>query len=312
MSRPARSTGISRSTRKMRSRSHRPWCRRHRTTPSKAGADLAVNAFSETYGLPVTISNCANNYGPYQFPEKVIPHFVVSVLNGKPMTLYRSSRNRREWLHVDDHCRGHRDHHRAGPDRGDIQRRQRSRGRHRGYRRPDPRDPRCRPRVENLRSGPARPRPTLPARLVEDPHRGGVAASHRLRGGLQGNRPLVPRQRRLVAGAPRPLGCRRGRVAGSWRHRVPVRVFARASPGHRLARVDTERNHHARPVNGRVGRALQAPRIRLPSQRNLRWSAGCLRLRAARRRAQEQPQGRPGGGRWCTNETTWRGSIRRS
>lgn len=72
---------------------------------SKAAADLAVNAFAETYGLPVTISNCANNYGPYQFPEKVIPHFVVSVLNGKPMTLYRSSRNRREWLHVDDHCR---------------------------------------------------------------------------------------------------------------------------------------------------------------------------------------------------------------
>ena len=72
---------------------------------SKAAADLAVNAFAETYGLPVTISNCANNYGPYQFPEKVIPHFVVSVLNRKPMTLYRCSRNRREWLHVDDHCR---------------------------------------------------------------------------------------------------------------------------------------------------------------------------------------------------------------
>ena len=72
---------------------------------SKAAADLAVNAFAETYGLPVTISNCANNYGPYQFPEKVIPHFVASVLNGKPMTLYRSSRHRREWLHVDDHCR---------------------------------------------------------------------------------------------------------------------------------------------------------------------------------------------------------------
>lgn len=78
------------------------------TTPynaSKAAADLAVRAFSETYGLPVTISNCANNYGPYQFPEKVIPHFVVSVLRGKPMTLYRQSRNKREWLHVDDHCR---------------------------------------------------------------------------------------------------------------------------------------------------------------------------------------------------------------
>ena len=72
---------------------------------SKAAADLAVNAFHRTYGLPVTISNCANNYGPYQFPEKVIPHFVVSALQGKPMTLYRSSRNKREWLHVEDHCR---------------------------------------------------------------------------------------------------------------------------------------------------------------------------------------------------------------
>ena len=72
---------------------------------SKAAADLAVRAFQLTYDLPMTISNCANNYGPYQFPEKVIPHFVVSALQGKPMTLYRSSRNKREWLHVDDHCR---------------------------------------------------------------------------------------------------------------------------------------------------------------------------------------------------------------
>ena len=72
---------------------------------SKAAADLAVRAFVETYGLPMTISNCANNYGRYQFPEKLVPRFVVSVLNGEPMTLYRSSRNRREWLHVDDHCR---------------------------------------------------------------------------------------------------------------------------------------------------------------------------------------------------------------
>lgn len=72
---------------------------------SKAAADLAVGAFQLTYDLPATISNCANNYGAYQFPEKVIPHFVVSVLQDKPMTLYRSSRNRREWLHVDDHCR---------------------------------------------------------------------------------------------------------------------------------------------------------------------------------------------------------------
>ena len=72
---------------------------------SKAGADLAVAAFHLTYGLPSTISNCANNYGPYQFPEKVIPHFVVSALRDEPLTLYRSSGHKREWLHVEDHCR---------------------------------------------------------------------------------------------------------------------------------------------------------------------------------------------------------------
>ncbi len=72
---------------------------------SKAAADLAVRTFTSTFGLPATISVCSNNYGPYQFPEKVIPHFVVSCLQGKPMTLYRQSRNKREWLHVDDHCR---------------------------------------------------------------------------------------------------------------------------------------------------------------------------------------------------------------
>ena len=72
---------------------------------SKAAADLAVRAFVGTFGLPATISVCSNNYGTYQFPEKVIPHFVVSCLQGKPMTLYRQSRNKREWLHVEDHCR---------------------------------------------------------------------------------------------------------------------------------------------------------------------------------------------------------------
>jgi dTDP-glucose 4,6-dehydratase len=73
---------------------------------SKAAADLAVRAYHETFHLPVTVSNCSNNYGPYQFPEKVIPHFTVRLLEGQKMTLYKSSRNRREWLHVLDHCRG--------------------------------------------------------------------------------------------------------------------------------------------------------------------------------------------------------------
>ena len=72
---------------------------------SKAAADLIVRAFHDTYRLPVTISNCSNNYGPYQFPEKVIPLFLTNALDGLPLPLYRHSENRREWLHVDDHCR---------------------------------------------------------------------------------------------------------------------------------------------------------------------------------------------------------------
>ena len=72
---------------------------------SKAGADHAVRAYFETYGLPVTITNCSNNYGPYQFPEKVIPLFVSNALDDKPLPLYASTQNRREWLHVLDHCR---------------------------------------------------------------------------------------------------------------------------------------------------------------------------------------------------------------
>ena len=72
---------------------------------AKAAADLAVRAYGHTFGLPVTLSNCSNNFGPYQFPEKVIPFFVVRLLTGQKMPLYKSSQNRREWLHVDDHCR---------------------------------------------------------------------------------------------------------------------------------------------------------------------------------------------------------------
>jgi dTDP-glucose 4,6-dehydratase len=72
---------------------------------SKAGADHAVRAYHETFGLPVTITNCSNNYGPYQFPEKVIPLFVTNALDGLPLPLYASTQNRREWLHVLDHCR---------------------------------------------------------------------------------------------------------------------------------------------------------------------------------------------------------------
>ncbi len=72
---------------------------------SKAAADHAVRAYFETFGVPVTISNCSNNYGPRQFPEKVIPLFLTNALDDRELPLYASTQNRREWLHVDDHCR---------------------------------------------------------------------------------------------------------------------------------------------------------------------------------------------------------------
>ena len=72
---------------------------------SKAAADHAVRAYFETFHLPVTISNCSNNYGAYQHPEKVIPLFTTRALDDKPLPLYRNSLNRREWLAVSDHCR---------------------------------------------------------------------------------------------------------------------------------------------------------------------------------------------------------------
>jgi dTDP-glucose 4,6-dehydratase len=72
---------------------------------SKAGADHVVRSYIETFGLPATITNCCNNYGPYQFPEKVIALFATRALEGQCLPLYASTENRREWLHVDDHCR---------------------------------------------------------------------------------------------------------------------------------------------------------------------------------------------------------------
>ena len=72
---------------------------------SKAAADHYVRAYHETFEVPVTITNCSNNYGPYQFPEKVIPLFVTNALDDKPLPMYESTENRREWLHVRDHCR---------------------------------------------------------------------------------------------------------------------------------------------------------------------------------------------------------------
>jgi dTDP-glucose 4,6-dehydratase len=72
---------------------------------SKAASDHLVRAYHHTYGLPVTTSNCSNNYGPYQFPEKLVPLMLVHALEGKPLPVYGDGRNVRDWLYVEDHCR---------------------------------------------------------------------------------------------------------------------------------------------------------------------------------------------------------------
>ena len=73
---------------------------------SKAGSDLAALAYHRTYGLHVNVTRCSNNYGPRQFPEKVIPLFVTNLMDGRKVPLYGDGLNVRDWLHVDDHCRG--------------------------------------------------------------------------------------------------------------------------------------------------------------------------------------------------------------
>jgi len=79
----------------------------HTSSPyssSKAGADLLVLAYHRTFGLPVTVSRCSNNYGPYHFPEKLIPLMIINTLNGKPLPVYGKGENIRDWLYVEDHC----------------------------------------------------------------------------------------------------------------------------------------------------------------------------------------------------------------
>ncbi|PKK11801.1 dTDP-glucose 4,6-dehydratase [Thermomonospora sp. CIF 1] len=73
---------------------------------AKAGGDMIAMAYHRTHGLPVTITRCGNNYGPYQYPEKIIPLFITNLLEGLQVPLYGDGGNVRDWVHVDDHCRG--------------------------------------------------------------------------------------------------------------------------------------------------------------------------------------------------------------
>jgi dTDP-glucose 4,6-dehydratase len=83
-----------------------PYAPRSPYAASKASSDMLVRAYANTYGLPITISNCSNNYGPYQFPEKLIPLMLLNALESKPLPVYGDGSNVRDWLFVDDHCAG--------------------------------------------------------------------------------------------------------------------------------------------------------------------------------------------------------------
>lgn len=82
-----------------------PYLPRTPYNASKAGGDHAVRAYHLTYGVPISITNCANNYGKYQFPEKVIPLFATNAIDDQQLPLYASTQNRREWIHALDHCK---------------------------------------------------------------------------------------------------------------------------------------------------------------------------------------------------------------
>lgn len=85
---------------------HTPYAPNSPYSASKAASDHLVRAYHHTYGLRVSTSNCSNNYGPYQFPEKLIPFFILNALTGKPLPIYGDGMQVRDWLHVEDHCLG--------------------------------------------------------------------------------------------------------------------------------------------------------------------------------------------------------------
>ncbi|MDP7023433.1 MAG: dTDP-glucose 4,6-dehydratase [Kiritimatiellia bacterium] len=82
-----------------------PYCPSSPYSATKAGSDHLVRAYHRSYGLPITITNCSNNYGPRQFPEKLIPLMILNAIEGKPLPVYGNGSNVRDWLHVEDHCR---------------------------------------------------------------------------------------------------------------------------------------------------------------------------------------------------------------
>ena len=189
---------------------------------SKAGSDHLVRAWHRTYGLPVVISNCSNNYGPYQFPEKLIPLMILNGLEGKKLPVYGQGQNVRDWLFVEDHVRALL----LIAEKGEVGESYNVGGNCertnidvvKNHLPADGRDhPRCghRParKPGHLRRRPAGPRPALRHRRDQDPRPPELAAAGELRDRAGKDRALVSRQSRLVAA--RASGRLSRRTAGS-------------------------------------------------------------------------------------------------
>jgi len=144
---------------------------------SKAAADLITLAYERTFGLDVVVTRCSNNYGPYQFPEKLIPLMVANAINDKPLPVYGDGTNVRDWLHVEDHCAAL-----PSPWRRAGRATATTSGQLRAAEHPDRQDhPRRRGQArdaDQVRQGPARSRQALRHRRLEDHRRAGLGASH--------------------------------------------------------------------------------------------------------------------------------------
>ncbi len=178
---------------------------------SKAGADHLVRAYLHTYGLPTVITNCSNNYGPHQFPEKLIPLVTLNAIEARPLPIYGDGGNVRDWLYVEDHCEGVL----LVLERGRVGEKYNIGGSNERTNLeivdrlcetleellPADENPALRAkgiqrllRAQAVRDRSSRPRPALRHRRQQDPGRAGLAASSRLRLGPEAHRPLVSRE----------------------------------------------------------------------------------------------------------------------
>ena len=182
-SRPTRSTARSARTIAAFTRDDAPTRRTVPYSASKAASDHLVRAYHHTYGLPTLTTNCSNNYGPFQFPEKLIPLMIVNALAGKPLPVYGDGRNVRDWLYVGDHCAAIRAVLAGGAAGRDVQHRRQRRDdqpRRRRHDLPDPGRARARAATTRASSRFVKDRPGHDRRYAidaaQDPPRAGLGA----------------------------------------------------------------------------------------------------------------------------------------